>query len=110
MPDPKLVDFVRSANVAEAKTRYRRLLERAGQIATENYVRCLIEMGHAAGYDLTQGDVALVHPDDLPPTVKFVEGRDPVYALIHPAVIPGKVLYARKNVKYLYLAHGRVVH
>lgn len=108
--DPKLVDMVRSANLAEAKVRYARLLDRAGKVATENYVRYCIGVAQAAGYNLLQGDIALVHPADLPPTIKFEEGRDPVYAIHHPEVVEGKMLLVRKHLKYRYLIAGKVVH
>lgn len=108
--DQKLEELVRTANLAEARIRLERVLKKASVIATENYVRYCIGVGAQQGFDMLNGDVALVHPRDLPKTVKLQPGRDPVFAVEHPEVIEGKMLLVRKHLKDRYFTEGKVKH
>lgn len=108
--DAKLRGLIDQGAQAEARLRLERLLEKRDKLATENYVRYCIAVGRREGFDLLQGDIALVHPKDLPRTVLLVEGRDPVYALAHPEVIEGKMLFVRKRLKYRYLTGVELRH
>jgi hypothetical protein len=108
--DQKLAELIRTANLVEARMRLGALLKKRVALATENYVRYCIGVAAKQGYDLLQGDIALVHPRDLPQTVKLVDGRDPVYALEHPDVIEGKMLLVRKHLKHQFLSQGVIKH
>lgn len=101
--DAKLQKLMVQGAEAEARARLEQVLKKRDGLATDNYVRFCIAEGRKLGFDLLQGDVALIHPRDLPPTVKLVEGRDPVYACGHPLVIAGKMLFVRKHLAHKYL-------
>jgi hypothetical protein len=51
-----------------------------------------------------------VHPRDLPETVQLVPRRDPVYAIAHPEVIVGRMLFVKKRLAEKYLASALEVH
>lgn len=108
--DKKLQQLVEQGAHAEARTRLERLLKKRDALATENYVRYCIGVAKANGFNLLKGDVALIHPGDLPQTVHLVPNRDPVYAVAHPEVIPGKMLFVRKKLAEQYLARSKVMH
>jgi hypothetical protein len=73
-------------------------------------VRYCIGVAKAEGYDLTRGDIALVHPQDLPETVQLMPRRDPVYAIAHPEVFKGKMLLVRKKDAQKYLERALATH
>lgn len=106
--DRKLSELMRAGAHAEARVRLDRLLAKRDALATENYVRYCVGEANANGFDLTQGDVALIHPKDLPQTVHLVRG--PVYAVAHPEVIEGKMLFIRKKLAEKYLTASKAVH
>lgn len=115
--DAKLQQLMKQGTQAEARARLEQLLKKRDGLATDNYVRYCIAEGKRNGFNLLQGDVALIHPRDLPPTVKLLEGRDPVYACAHPLVLEGKMLFVRKKLAHKYLdaqlasqAHRAVKH
>lgn len=111
MRNPKELHLLtRLTAVGEARLRLERLIVRHDALATESYVRYCINAAAAEGFDLLKGDVALVHPDDLPDIVKLVPHRDPVYALAHPSVLLGKMLFVRKNLVEQYLGRPAKVH
>jgi hypothetical protein len=62
-------------------------------------VRYCIGVAAKDGFDLTRGDIALVHPEDLPETVQLVPRRDPVYAIAHPEVVKGKMLFVGRRTR-----------
>lgn len=108
--DPQLQRLLDQGSHALARERLALLLKRRDKLATENYVRFCIAEGRRNGFDLLQGDVALIHPRDLPATVKLVEGRDPVYVCGHPLVLEGKMLFVKKRSKLTYLAGAGARH
>jgi hypothetical protein len=73
-------------------------------------VRYCIGVAAKSGFDLTRGDIALVHPEDLPETVSLVPRRDPVFAIAHPEVIKGRMLLVKKKEARKYLEHATVTH
>jgi hypothetical protein len=108
--DKKLAELIAKGAKAEARTRLERLLRKRDALATENYVRYCIAVAKKEGFDLLHGDVALVHPRDLPETVQLVPRRDPVYAIAHPEVIVGRMLFVKKRLAEKYLASALEVH
>lgn len=108
--DKKLQELIAQGNEAEARVRLEKLLGKRDDLATENYVRFCIAEAQRFGFDLLHGDIALVHPEDLPRTVILVARRDPVYAIAHPEVIKGKMLFVRKRLAEQYLAGSQVRH
>lgn len=108
--DKQLQKLMAQGAEAEARARLDRLMQKVEPIATENYVRYCIGAAKRAGYDLTKGDVALIHPEDLPETVILVPNRDPVYVIAHPEVVKGKMLLVRKKLVEGYLASALVKH
>lgn len=108
--DRKLEQLIAKGAQAEARVRLERLTRKAGALATENYVRFCIAEAKRHGYDLLAGDIALVHPKDLPKTVQLMPRRDPVYAIAHPEVVLGKMLFVRKKLADKYLHSALAVH
>jgi hypothetical protein len=110
-PDgPKLAKLLKQGTEAEARARLERLLGKRDALATENYVRYCIGVAAKSGFDLTRGDIALVHPEDLPETVNLVPRRDPVFAIAHPEVIKGRMLLVKKKEARKFLEHATVTH
>lgn len=108
--DAKLEKLIALGSEAEARVRLERLLRKRDHLATDNYVRYCIRVAAKNGFDLIGGDVALVHPEDLPETVQLVPRRDPVYAIAHPEVVKGRMMFVRKKLVEKYLSVALAVH
>lgn len=108
--DAKLEKLLEQGTQAEIQARLERVLRRRDDLATDNYVRYCIRVAAKNGYGLVRGDVALVHPADLPETVQLVPRRDPVYAIQHPEVVKGLMLFVRKPQVEKYLKSALAVH
>lgn len=108
--DKALDKLLKQGTEAEARARLERLLRKRDALATENYVRYCIAVAKKNGYDLVRGDIALVHPEDLPETVQLMPRRDPVYAIAHPEVVKGRMLFVRKKLAASYLERALVAH
>jgi hypothetical protein len=108
--DRTLSKLLKQGTEAEARARLERLLSKRDKLATENYVRYCVAVAAKSGYDLTRGDIALVHPEDLPETVSLVPRRDPVFAIAHPEVVKGRMLLVKKKSAHKYLEHATVKH
>lgn len=78
----------------EAKSRMEKVLERRNKIATEQFVRCVIDLGHAQGFDLANGDKCFIHPGDLPPSVRLNESH-PVIASRAIAMVQGQLYFTK---------------
>lgn len=72
------------------------LWEKRNKVATENFVRHLALEGRLQGFNLDDGDRCFIHPEDLPKTVKLRAGM-PVIASSAPAMVRGRLLYAKRN-------------
>lgn len=108
--DAALSKLLKQGTEAEARARLERLLSKRDALATENYVRYCIAVAKKHGYDLLAGDIALVHPKDLPESVTLMPRRDPVYAIEHPEVVLGRMLFVRKKLAAKYLERALVAH
>lgn len=78
------------------RARLAKLFAKRDAIATENFVRCLVDLGHTMGYQLDQSDRCFIHPEDVPASVKLT-ARDPVVISSAPAMMPGQLLFARSR-------------
>ena len=108
--DHKLAKLLKQGTEAEARARLERVLKKRDALATENYVRYCIAAAAKSGFDLTRGDNALIHPEDMPETVNLVPRRDPVFAIAHPEVVKGLMLLVKKKDAHKFLEHATVTH
>lgn len=108
--DTKLEKLMQQGAQAEARARLELLLKKRDKLATENYVRYCIVVAKKNGFNLLRGDIALIHPKDLPATVELQPRRDPVHAIAHPEVVEGLMLFVRKKNVHKYLERAQVQH
>jgi hypothetical protein len=107
--DAKLAKLLKQGTEAEARAGSSGCCE--ARRARDRELRALLHRVAAkSGFDLTRGDIALVHPEDLPETVQLMPRRDPVYSIAHPEVIKGRMLFVRKKLAAQYLEHAMAVH
>lgn len=76
------------------RIRLANLFEKRSKVATENYVRAVVEIGREEGYDLGGRDRCFVHPNDIPASVKLAPGM-PVIESTAPAMVPGRLFFVK---------------
>ena len=69
------------------------LFKKRNRVATRNFIAACAEIGAKVGIRFDEGDKCFIHPDDVPNTVRLVDG-DPVIALTAPAIIKGHLFFA----------------
>lgn len=88
-------ELERIADQGEAFRRLDSLLAKRGKLATENFVRAIIELGLEQGFDLTQGDRCFIHPDDVPESVNLEGG--PVIPSKAIAIVRGQMYFVKSK-------------
>lgn len=84
-----MIDLLRTF---EARTRMAAALEKRDKISTENFVRCIVDIGKAEGFDLANGDKAILHPEDIPESVKLDDSH-PIIISKGRAVVKGQMMF-----------------
>lgn len=86
---------MRAVDLARAfvtRTKMGALLEKRNKVATENFVRCIVDMGAAQGFDLGNGDKCFIHPGDVPASVKL-DASHPVIPSRAIAIVQGHLYF-----------------
>jgi hypothetical protein len=89
-PDPELK--------AKAEQYLLDTLSRASTELKREFVMAYILLGDAHGWNLREGDVALVHPEDVPKGIALIRGVDPVWINARMAQ-PGRCLFVGNSAK-----------